>query len=80
VEEWQEELEVKLRAEAIRTVVADSGSESRSSVSSAKWLSDKGWVEKRKAGAPSKKEKEREMKVQSKIKSELDEDYARIVN
>jgi hypothetical protein len=37
VAEWQEELEVRMRCQAIRTVVSDSASESRSSVSSAKW-------------------------------------------
>jgi hypothetical protein len=80
VADWQEELEVRLRSTAIRTVVSDSLSESRSSVASAKWLSDKGWLEKRKAGAPSKVDKVRELKIATKIKDELDEDLERILN
>jgi hypothetical protein len=80
VAEWQEELEVLLRSQAIRTVVGDAASESRSSVSSAKWLSDKGWVEKRKAGAPSREEKQRELKVHTRIKTELDDDIERMLN
>lgn len=80
IEDWKEELEVKLRSKAITTVVADSESESRSSVASAKWLSDRGWVEKRAAGKPSKEEVQRELKVATKIKDEHEDDWKRMIN
>lgn len=75
---WREELEVKLRCKAIQEIVKDSTSPSKSAVTSAKWLADKGWAEKRKAGAPSKTEEEG---IRKKIEEQLldsDEDWKRI--
>jgi hypothetical protein len=78
IEEWRAELEVKLRSKAIQEIISDSTSPSKSAVSSAKWLADRGWAEKRKAGAPSKQEQAGiEKKIEQSIK-DYDEDYIRI--
>lgn len=76
-EEWVEELEVRLRSDAIRKIAEHSRGEK--GYQAAKYLADKGW-DLRKAGAPSKAEKQREMKVQSRMHDEIDEDMARILN
>jgi hypothetical protein len=74
IKEWREELEVKLRSEGVR---AQRKLAAKGNVNAAKWLAEKGW-DKRKAGAPSKEEVSRELKVSSKLSEELDEDYKRV--
>ena len=78
IDEWVEEVEIKLKAEALHTIKADADSGSKSSVSSAKYLADKGYQPKRKAGAPSKAEKERKVKENETIKDEYDVDFNRL--
>lgn len=77
LEEWREELEIKLRSEAIKKIAEHSRGDK--GYQAAKFLADRGW-DLRKAGAPSKEEKERERKVQSRMHDEIDEDMARILN
>jgi len=74
VEEWREELEVKLRSEGVRNAIqhAQDGT-----FQAAKWLADRGW-DKRAAGRPSKEEMEREKKVQEKISDEFSDDIVRL--
>jgi hypothetical protein len=74
IKEWREELEVKLRAEGIK---AQRGLAKKGNPNAAKWLAEKGW-DKRKAGAPSKEERVREMKMGAKVAEHLDEDYERV--
>jgi hypothetical protein len=57
IDEWRSELEVKLRSQAIRATIADAKSDSKSAAQSRRFLADKGWKEKRKAGAPSRAER-----------------------
>lgn len=54
VEEWREELNVKLQSEDVARMkkLADEGN-----ATAAKYMADKAWLPKRKAGAPSKAEK-----------------------
>ena len=73
---WREELEVKLRCEGIKKQLQLAG---KGNVNAAKWVAEKGWTTKRKAGAPSKEETTRERKVQAKVADELEADYLRIV-
>lgn len=75
IEEWREELEVKLRSEG--TLQMLDHARSGSSFQATKWLAEKGWEEK-KRGAPSKEDKQRELKIQTKISDEVDTDLARI--
>ena len=69
IREWEEELEVRLRSEAVQHIVDLAKSEK--GYQAAKYLADKGWKV-RDAGRPSKEEIQRETRVQSKMYSEFD--------
>lgn len=76
VNKWREELELKLRADGIQQQIklAEKGNSN-----AAKWVAEKGWS-KRKAGAPSKAEVERETKIAAKLDESIEEDYSRLFN
>lgn len=76
IEEWREELEVKLRAKAIRSIMSQAQGD-KASYQAAKFLADRQWI-KRGVGAPSKDEVEGEKRKQAKISSELDSHIARM--
>jgi hypothetical protein len=69
LKEWEEELEVSLRSEAIKQIVKTS--ETDKGYQAAKYLADRGWAI-RSAGKPSKQEVQREARVESKMYSEFD--------
>lgn len=73
VDEWREELEVKIRSQAFHDIFH----QSESSFQAAKWISDKGY-EKRSAGRPTKKEKERQLNIDKRINDEFADDYKRL--
>jgi len=77
VESWREELELKLRSQAVRDIVALSAGDK--GFQAAKWIADKGW-DKRAAGRPSKEDIERETVMQSKIEQEYSADVVRLRN
>lgn len=77
IEEYREELETKIRSEAVRALVKTATLEGAKGTAAAKYVAEKGW-NKRKAGAPSKNEVTRELKVQTRMDSELKEDMKRI--
>ena len=70
IDEWEQELEVKLRAEAvgnmIKLSIGDKGYQAN------KFLVDGGWVQK-KAGRPTKESIKRETKVRADMYAELEE-------
>ena len=74
IDEWREELEVKLRSRGVKALMlsAEAGNHQ-----SAKWLADRGW-DLRAAGRPSKAEKENELKKQTNIIDEFKADSARL--
>ena len=76
VEEWREELAVKMMAEGIKAIHEHSKTDK--GYQAAKWLAEKGWEEK-KRGAPSKEEKARELKLQTKLDQEVGDDLTRIL-
>lgn len=76
IDEWREELELKLRCQAIRDMQNLCASES-GNYSAAKFLADRGW-EKRGAGRPSKADKERHLRVEERIDAEFGADVARM--
>lgn len=76
-DKWRDEFEIKLRSEAIRSIV-DMTAEG-SNFQAAKWLADKGW-DKRAAGRPSKAEVERNKRIDSRISDELQADLDRMDN
>lgn len=74
IEQWREELELKLKARAVRQMIQQAESGSFQAV---KWLADKGY-DTRTAGRPTKEEKERHLKVQDKLDAEFGADVKRL--
>ena len=78
IDEWREELEIKLRSigvRAVRDIALDTSSKGQ--LQAAKYLAEKGWEPKTR-GAPSKAEKVAEVKKQTRIINEVDNDFERI--
>lgn len=79
VEEWREERDVRLRSVGVKKLV-DLAAGEDSSFQAAKWLADKGWVDKdvSKRGRPSKAEVAKETKRRADISSRVAEDMKRL--
>jgi hypothetical protein len=79
VESWREELEIKLRSDAIKGIVSMSKQENPTGLNAMKFLANKEYVpDEKKRGRPSKKEIARNMKIQQGIKNETEEDMKRL--
>lgn len=78
IEEWREELELKIRSQAVRDMMNMCASES-GNYSAAKFLADRGW-EKRSAGRPSKAEKDKHLRIEEKIEEEFAADVKRLAD
>jgi len=74
---YREELDVSIRSNAVRSLIASATQEGVKGISAAKYIAEKGW-KKRKAGAPSREEVKHELKVQTDMDSELEEDMKRL--
>lgn len=74
IDEWREELELKLRARAIKQMMdlATTGSYQAS-----KWLADRGW-DVRAAGRPSKAEKQKLAAINERVSNEYGADIHRL--
>ena len=72
VADMREELELKLRARAIKDIISNDNS-----FQATKWIADKGWGQ-RPAGRPKKGESEREANMVGRLKEEFDEDIKRM--
>lgn len=77
-DEWREELEMKIRSQAVRDMITLCASES-GNFSATKWLADKGW-DKRLAGRPTKAQKDKEEAQNQRIADEYGEDFQRMKN
>lgn len=75
IDEWRSELELKLRSSSFKQIL-DLTAEGNFQAN--KWLADKGW-EKKGAGRPSTKAKEREEALHAAIASDYEEDMKRII-
>lgn len=75
---WRQELEIKLKAEAMRQMINASRTDDAKGVAASKYLADKGYAEKRKAGRPTQEEITRERKVQAEVDKTLVEDMERL--
>jgi len=75
---WDEEMEVRIRSKALKSISATSALGGPQSMSASKFLADKGWEIKR--GRPSKAEVARQRKIHSGITKELAEDEERILH
>jgi|TARA_R110000787_G_scaffold285580_1_gene401694 hypothetical protein len=79
-EVWRDELEVKLRSQAVSKMVRIADSSANQALQANKFLVDRGWVDKKNPrGRPSKAEKERIKKQDSQVKTQVDEDFDRVI-
>lgn len=78
IAKWRAEMEIKLRATAIKDMISVSQSGGPSSAAAARWLAEKGYIPKHERGRPSKAEVARETKIQAGIKDTLDIDMERL--
>lgn len=76
IAEWREELELKMRAKAIKALLSKA---SDGDVAAAKWISDKGW-EGTKRGRPSKAEIERQKQLDKKLDDDTASEVARVIH
>jgi hypothetical protein len=74
IQEWREELEWKLRSEAVSKMAT---SASTGNYQAAKWFADRGWID-RGAGRPTKKEIDQEKAFQARAKDEYGADVLRM--
>lgn len=73
IEGWREELQLKLRARGFKEMM----NKASTSPMAAKWLTDKGWEEK-KVGRPSKSDQEAQKKFEKKVNEEFKADILRL--
>lgn len=73
IEEWREELDLKIRAEAIR-MMQDL---SEDNAQAAKWLAERGY-DRKGVGRPKKEEVVKERQIQEKLEEEFGADIARL--
>lgn len=74
IEEWREELEVKLRSRAVKHMLLAA---KEGNYQAAKWFADRGWSNKG-AGRPTKADIDREKKFQARVDSEYGSDVIRL--
>lgn len=73
---WEEELELKLKSIAVKSIIDISLSEN-GGFQASKWLADGGWI-RRSAGRPSKEETEKHLAQKERIYNEYAEDLERV--
>jgi hypothetical protein len=74
IDEWREELEVKLRSQAVLDVISQARA---GTFQAAKWVADRGWTQ-RGAGRPTNADIEHEKKIQARISNEYGDDVVRM--
>lgn len=74
--EWREELEIRNKANAVRSLIKTSKEPNAAGAGAAKYLAEAGYKSKR--GRPSKEEVEREKKIAIGVDKELESDIARM--
>jgi len=77
IQSYRDELEVKLRSEAVKALMETATQDGAKGTSAAKYIAEKGW-DKRKAGAPSKAEVKGQMNVLTGIDKEIQDDFERL--
>jgi hypothetical protein len=75
---WRDELEVKIKANAIQAMINASKESDAKGVQAAKYLADKGYVTEKKRGRPSNEDVERERKLQAEVRDTLAADMERL--
>ncbi len=74
IDEWREELEVKLRCQGVANVMAAA---QQGSYQAGKWMADRGW-EQRAPGRPTKKDIEAQKVFDSRVRDEYGADVHRL--
>ena len=75
VEKWREELSLKLRSAAVKTIIDQMASENP--LQAAKYIAEKGW-NKQEVGRPNKKETAKAASEHARMTSEFNEDISRL--
>ncbi len=75
IDEWREELELKLRSQAVQDIIQMSAEEK--GFQAARWLADRGW-EKKGAGRPKKDTSEHDSKMEKRLNDEFSADIYRL--
>ena len=75
INDWREELELKLRSQAVRDIIDASAEEK--GFQALKWLADKGWG-KRSAGRPTKDATDHNKRMKEKLDGEFGADVVRM--
>lgn len=73
---WREELEVKTRAKAIKSIISTSLENTSAGATASKWLAEKGYAPKR--GRPTKAEKAGYIKQETSLEKEIEGDLERV--
>jgi hypothetical protein len=77
---WRDELEVKIRSQAVSKMVRIAASPANQALQANKFLVDKGWVSKSATrGRPSNEEKKRIARQDAEVKTQVEEDYQRVM-
>lgn len=74
IDEWRDELEMKLRSRAVQEMIQNSR---KGKIQASKWLADKGWAQ-RGAGRPTKAEIASEKAFAARVDSEYGADVIRL--
>lgn len=74
--EWREELDIKLKANSIRSIIKATKRGDAAGVSAARYIAEKGYAPKR--GRPSKEELERTKRIEAGVEKELEDDLERM--
>lgn len=74
INEWRDELEIKLRSRAVKEMIKSSAN---GKIVASKWLADKGWAQ-RGAGRPTKAEVEGEKAFLANVAEEFSDDVQRL--
>lgn len=77
MKDWEEELEIKIRAEAVKQLQTMSKDTGNLGLQAAKFIASKGW-EKNGKGRPSKEDIAKEAKKSAGIQKEIADDFSRI--
>lgn len=78
VARWREELDVKIRADALKRIISESKSASKNSFVANKYLLEKGWIQAGK-GRPSKESIQAAVKEEAQKSKVLEDDFLRVV-
>lgn len=74
IDEWREELELRLRAQAVKSLIDMTAN---GNFQAAKFLADRGW-DKNKVGRPSKEELEKRVAIGERVSEDFQADIARL--